>query len=91
MGGTHILSPGMQEVLLHQTSTEQGMVVQQSIEQGVVVQWGRVPEGRTWDTCTRDQYIVQSSRGKVLVETHTHHLEGVAWDTLYLVYLQLSK
>ncbi len=81
MGGTHILSPGMQEVLLHQPSTEQG----------VVVQWGRVPEGRTWDTCTRDQYIVQSSRGKVLVETHTHHLEGVAWDRLYLVYLQLSK
>ena len=28
-------------------------------------------EGRTWDTGTRGQYIVQSGRGK-LVEVHTY-------------------
>ncbi len=70
-----MLSLDMQEGLLRQPSTEQGVAVQQGTEQGVAVQWGRVPEGRTWDTCMRDQYIVQSGREKVLVEAHTY-VEG---------------
>ncbi len=75
----------MQEGLLRQPSTGQGVAVQQGTgqgvavqqgtEQGVAVQRGRVPEGKTWDTCTRGQYIVQSGRGKVLVEAHTY-IEG---------------
>ncbi len=82
---THMLSLDMQEGLLRQTCTEQGVVVQRGTEQGVAVQRGteqgvavqrgRVPEGRTWDTGTRGQYIVQSGRGKVLVEAHTY-IEG---------------
>ncbi len=62
--------------------------------EGVVVQWRRVPEGRTWDTGTRGQHIVQSGR-QLLVDLHTHFEGGadssmgdfgpqIARDRLYL-------